>query len=369
MTRLAAVVALSLGLAGGAQADPEPLRLLVWSDYLPPGAVELFTAETGIPVILDTYENAEAVEALLLARGSGYDLAIVSSEYLGRLIEAGALRRLGETMQTRLDRLDPAVMDWLAELDPANRHAVPYLWGTTGIGFDRAAADEHLPGIAMDSWKVIFDPAIVSRMAGCGVALIDSVEEVAAAALLWLGLRPNDASPEAREQALEAIAAIAPYVRRFDSGFLAPLQEGRLCLVLGWSVDVLAAAADAGDGRDIAYAVPREGAPMWIDSFVLPADADRADAAERFIAFMLEPAMNAAAASYSWGAGAVPEARAFLPPSVLEHPDVVPDTAALKRLVLLRSVPPEQKARLLQGWSEIKVAPGSLTVPSRRDRP
>ena len=356
MTRRLALC-LWLCLAGAASAAEGPLRLLIWSYYLPPGSVELFTDETCIAVDVDTYEEGDAVEAVLLAGGSGYDLAVVSSEYYGRLIDAGALLPFDASLLASLDGLDPRVMRWLEWIYPGNRHVVPYLWGTTGIGFDRAAVAERLPGMTVDSWRVLFDPSIVSRLADCGVSMVDSVEEVTAAALLWLGHSPNGASPAAREAAQAVIAAVAPHVRQFDSGFLHRLEIGELCLVRGWSVDVLAAAADAAPGRDIGYVVPDEGATLWIDGFVMPAGAVQVEAARRFVSFMLQPELIAAAASYNWGAGAVPEAVPLMDPAVRDDPQVMPDAATLARLVFLRSVPVAQKAQMLQFWTDLKFAP------------
>jgi putrescine transport system substrate-binding protein len=50
--------------------------------------------------------------------------------------------------------------------DPDNAHAVVYRWGTYGIGFNEKMVAQALPGLPVNSWRLIFDPAFAAKFAG-----------------------------------------------------------------------------------------------------------------------------------------------------------------------------------------------------------
>jgi putrescine transport system substrate-binding protein len=145
---------------------------------------------------------------------------------------------------------------------------------------------------------MIFDPAIVSRFASCGVMLLDSPTDVFPAALKYLGLDPDSKSTADLDKAAAAIRAIRPFVRKFHSSeYINALAGGDICLAFGFSGDIFQArdrAAQAADKRTIAYAIPKQGAMLWIDVAAVPKDAPDPGEANRFIDFMLEPKVAAA---------------------------------------------------------------------------
>lgn len=343
-------------LAGNLAVQAAPLRVLIWADYLAPGVIDAFTAETGQAVVVDTYDRADLTEALLLARGSGYDVAVVSSEFIGRLSAAGALQQLRPGLLPGLDAIEPALLARLAAIDPGHRYARPYLWGTLGVAFDADALDRRLETTERDSWSMVFDPATIARLADCGVAMVDSVEEIIAAVLLWKGMDPNLRSQDADMAAMQVLQSIAPYVKAYTSSVIEQLMEGQLCLVVGWSVDALAAAAEAPE-RDVRFVVPREGGLVWADLFVVPIDAQQPEAAHGFIAHMLKPAISAASATHNLSASPVSAALPLMSSAAreaAEHQAVALDDP---RLVMLRSISPERKAALLSAWTRLRFAP------------
>lgn len=352
--RAQAALLCALLLATAAQAG-SPLRLYAWSDYLDPDTLHGFTAETGIEVVAESYDSGDTAEAMLLARGSGIDLAVVSIEYVPRLVASGALGRLRQGEMRRLATIDPTLLaTMVAAGTPADR-AVPYLWGTTGIGYRAAALDARLPdGHPRDSWGLVFDPGVVAQLADCGVALIDSAEQVVAAALQWLGHDPRAPTAATMAEALAVVERIAPHVSAFTSTLYGSLTEGEFCVTLGWSPDVLSAAETALPPGDLVYVIPREGGLAWIDVFVLPADAPHPDAAHRFIDHMLRPDVSAAATDYNWAAGPVAAARERVDPALRDSALVYPPPAVMQRLAFLASMPPVMRGRLSRAWSRIR---------------
>lgn len=123
--------------AGSAVASEEKvLHVYNWSDYIAEDTVANFEKETGIKVVYDVFDSNEVLEAKLLAGNTGFDVVVPSSDFLARQIQAGVFQALDKSKLPNLANMDADVMKLLAEKDPDNAHSVPYLGGTTGIGYN-----------------------------------------------------------------------------------------------------------------------------------------------------------------------------------------------------------------------------------------
>ncbi|TVQ58186.1 MAG: extracellular solute-binding protein [Rhodobacteraceae bacterium] len=333
-------------VAGGPATAADPVAVYNWSAYAAEDALAAFERETGMPLRYETYGEGGVAETRLGARGSGYDVAVVSSEYLRRLIRAGALKPLAVEAPSDLY---PMVMERLAPLDPDHVFALPYFWGMTGIAVDTAALAARAPDAPADSWSLLFDPAYVSRFTDCGVALLDSPEESVAAALLWLGLDPDSEAPEDVAAAIDALAAVAPHVTHFTSEHVELLEEGAVCLAMTWNTDL----AEAGDRY--AFITPTEGALLWVDVFVMPVDAPNPEGGRRFIETMLRPEISALNTNAVLAANAVSAATAMLDAAVRDDPTIYPPADKMARLVTLRGRDPEAKRAVARAWTRLKL--------------
>lgn len=348
--------ALLAAAAFGANASADTrLTLLNWSDYLPDSLLSRFEAETGIAVVYDAYENGEDAETRLIAGGSGYDVAVVSSEYIERMVEGGALAEIDRDLVPGVGNLDAEAVRWAYAFDRSGDRAIPYLWGTTGIGYDAQAVARLMPDAPVDSWAMIFEPEIISRFADCGVSIVDSPEEILAAALIYLGHDGNSRDADEIAAAQTLLSSIRPYVRFIDSSQIEVLVNGEACLVVGWSGDVLAAADGAADGIDVQFRTPREGAPVWIDMFVIPVDAPNLRAAHLFIDFMMRPEVIAACANELWYAHPNTAATPLTDEEILNNPAIYPPAATRERLVALRSRAPAEKRGIVRRWTLFKL--------------
>lgn len=334
-----AVAACFAALAGAAQAQgaPPTVKVYNWSDYIDPAQLDAFTKETGVKVVYDTFDQMETVETKLVAGKSGYDLVIVTASFLPRHIPLKLYAELDKAKAPNLSNMWPEIAQRLAAYDPGNKFAVNYMWGTTGLGYNLAKVKERLGADArIDSWSVLFDPEQAKKLADCGVHVLDATEELFPAALRWLGLDPNSKTEEDLKKAADALARIKPYIRKFHSSeYINALANGDICLALGYSGDVLQArkrAQEAGNGVEIAYAIPKEGALMWFDSFVVPADAQNKDAAYKLIDFLNRPEVAAANAAFTQYASGNLAAQKFLDAAVLADPGVYPTPEAMRRL-------------------------------------
>jgi len=173
-------------------ASAETLNVYNWSDYIAEDTIEKFTAATGIEVNYDVYDSNEVLEAKMLAGNSGYDVVVPTSDFLQRQIAAGAYQPLDKSKLGNLGNMDADLMEGLAGYDEGNAHAVIYMWGTTGIGYNVDMIQERLGDDApTDSWSLVFDPAVAAKLADCGISVLDAPTELLPAAMNYLGLDPR----------------------------------------------------------------------------------------------------------------------------------------------------------------------------------
>ena len=255
-----AAAALSLAACGGEGDErlPAPKRRVLhvynWVDYIGPTTIADFEARTGIRVEYDTYDSNEILETKMLTGRSGYDVVFPSGVPLrGRSAPGHRQARQVEAAEPRAHGPEFA-MQRVAQNDPGNAHAIPYMWGTAGIGYNPQMVEKAIGTDRIDSWGAIFDPAIASRLAKCGIAMIDVPEDTLMAARIYLGLDPNSQDTEDLAAAEELLKRARPYFRYFNSSqLLNDLASGEVCVAFSWNGYIIQARA-----RGAAAATPVE---------------------------------------------------------------------------------------------------------------
>jgi putrescine transport system substrate-binding protein len=331
-----AALALS-AVAGVASADEEKvLNVYNWSDYIAEDTISVFEERTGIKVNYDVFDSNEVLEAKLLAGNTGYDVVVPSASFMERQIKAGVFRRLDKDALTNYGNLDPEILKRVALHDPDNEHAVPYMWGTTGIGYNEAMVAAALPDAPVGSWDMLFDPAVVSKLSECGVTLLDAPTEVFSAALVYLGKNPSSEDLGDLEAAEALLAGIRPYIRYIHSSQqINDLANGEICVAMGWSGDIMIAAdraSEADNGVEISYTIPEEGTIIWFDMLAIPSDAPHPGNAHLFINYLLEPEVIAAVSNYVYYANPNTAATEFVGAEVTEDPGSYPPPEVKEKL-------------------------------------
>jgi putrescine transport system substrate-binding protein len=360
MTIIVGSVAALLALAPTAQAAAPELHVYNWSDYIAPDTIANFAKETGIATTYDVYDGNEVLEAKLLAGHSGYDVVVPSaSPFLARQVAAGAYLGLDKAKLPNLRNLDPQLLALAATADPGNAHGVPYLWSVTGIGYNEALVAKALGSDGpRDTLALLFDPAQAGKLAGCGISLLDTPQEVFPAALAYLGLDPKSRDLGDLDKAAALLAKIRPFVRKFHSSqYINDLANGDICVALGYSGDVIQArnrAAEANNGVTIAFRVPREGAQMSIDMLAIPKDAPHPDNALTFINYILRPEIIAAISN----AVAYPNpnlaATALVKPEIRDDPGIYPPESVRKLFYVDLPAPRDYERARTRAWNRVK---------------
>jgi putrescine transport system substrate-binding protein len=342
-----------------ALAQDNVVHVYNWSDYIAEDTVAKFEAATGIKVVYDVYDSNETLEAKLLAGNSGYDVVVPTSQFLQRQVAAGVYQKLDRSKLPNLKNMDPELMEAASAYDPGNEHAVIYMWGTTGIGYNVAAVEERLGAEApVDSWALVFEPQYAAKLADCGITLLDSSTDILPSALAYLGLDPTSEDPEDFEKAAALVEGVREYIRYFHSSqYISDLANGEVCVSVGFSGDVFIAAdraEQAGSGIEVAYSVPKEGAQQWFDMMAIPADAPNSDAAHAWINFIMEPEITADITDYVWYANANAASMPLVDPEIASDPAIFPPAEV--RAKLFPTVPHDARTdRLLTRlWTRVR---------------
>ena len=344
--------------APGAGPEDKVLNVYNWSDYIEPSVLAEFTKQTGIKVNYDVFDSNAVLETKLLTGHTNYDVVVPSAPFLKRQISAGVFQKLDKSQLPNLKNLDPEMMKQIAVYDPDSEHSVPYMWVTSGPGYNVAKIKERMPDAPVDSLRMFYDPAVVSKFKDCGVSVLDEPPEVVDTVLIYLGKDPRAQSLEDLKAAETVLLAMRPYVRYVHSSrYIDDLANGETCLALGWSGDVKQArdrAKDAGKGIEIKYSIPKEGTIMNFDMLAIPADAPHPHNALLFINYLLEPEVAAKNSNLVKYANVNAASTPMLVDAVKGDPNIYPPPDILAKLVPEPPRSQEYQRQLTRTWTRFK---------------
>lgn len=364
LTLAAAVLAAACGggettdVGDATAAEEKVLHVYNWTDYIGRTTIADFEARTGIKVVYDTYDSNEMLETKLLTGGTGYDVVMPSGNFLERLVKTGAFMKLDKTKLPNLAHMDPEINRFAADHDPGMEHSISYMWGTAGIGYNPVMVEKVLGTDRIDSWDAVFDPVIASRLAKCGISMLDAPEDVFEAVRIYLGRDPNSEKAEDLAPAEALLAKVRPYVRYFHSSqHVNDLASGEICVSLSWNGLVLQArarGATASPPVEVAYVIPKEGATIWFDLVAIPADAPHPDNAHAFLDFLMEPEVIAEISNEIGYANGNAGSLAFISADLKSDPGVYPPGDVLKKLHRSRLKSQQFSREQNRAWTRIK---------------
>lgn len=345
--------------SGLAAADDKQLNVYNWSDYIAHDTVRGFEQKTGIKVKYDVFDSDDTLQTKLLTGKTGYDVVVPSSTAMARQIEAGIYQKLDKSRMPNLANLDKSLMQLVASADPGNQYGVPWAYGTDGLGYNLTRVRSVLGKDAvLDSWDVLFDVEKLGKLKGCGVSVLDQPSEIFPIVLNYLHKDPNSHNAADYQAALELLKKIRPYITQFNSsGYINDLANGDICFAVGWSGDVNIARHRAQEAKrhyQIAYIIPREGAPVWFDVMVIPKDAPHPENAMNWINYIQSPEVNAAITNEVFYPTANAAARKLVMPDVANDPSIYPGEQTRKILFSLKPMPPDISRLENRLWAQLK---------------
>jgi putrescine transport system substrate-binding protein len=347
--------------SGGTTEAPsggKVLNLYIWSDYLAQDTLTQFEKATGIKIHAAYYDTNETLETKILAGNSGYDIVVPSGSYFERQIKAGAYLTLDKSKLPNLKNMDATLMEKVSHHDPGNAHGVIYMWGTNGIGYNEKMVKALLPNAPLDSWALVLDPAIASKVAKCGISILDSPAEMLRGVYSYLGKDPNSQSADDLMQAEQVLLKIRPFVRNINSSeYIEALANGDLCIAVGYNGDVMQSrdrAREANKSIEIKYVVPKEGTILWFDMLAIPKDAPDPDSAYAYMNYMMDPQVIANISNIKRYANGNAASEPLVLPAVKNDPGIYPPPGQFAKLVVQQADSPEQTRAITRMWQKFK---------------
>ncbi|MGD9842268.1 MAG: polyamine ABC transporter substrate-binding protein [Steroidobacteraceae bacterium] len=338
--------------------DEKVLNVYNWSDYIADDTVKNFEAKYGIKVNYDVFDSNEVVETKLLAGNTGYDLVIPTAPFMERQIKAGVFQKLDKSLLKNIGNMDTDIMRRVALHDPDNAYAVPYMWGTDGIGYNVEKIKKIMPNAPVDSWALVLDPTYAAKFKDCGISILDAPTDIRSIVLMYLGKEPNSQDAEDLKLVEAQLMRIRPYVRKINSSqYIEDLANGDLCIAVGYSGDVLQSrdrAAEAANGVTVAYSVPKEGTVIWFDMMSIPADAKHPKNAHLFMDYLMQPevaAANSNAVNYANGNLA---SEPYIDDVVKNDPGVYPPAEVKAKLAPELAVADDYNRLLTRTWTRFQ---------------
>jgi spermidine/putrescine transport system substrate-binding protein len=351
MKRVFAIAALLF--AGASAHAANELHLYNWNNYIAPETVARFETQCKCKVVQTYYGDNEEMLAKLAAGAKGYDIIVPTGNALDALIKQQALKPLDKAQLPNLKNINPTYLD--TDFDKGNKYSVPYAYTITLIGYNDQKIKEL--GIAVDTWAAVFDPKVLEKMKG-KVTVLDSANELMAAALKYLGYSANDTDEKHWQEAKNVILKAKSYWAAFNgTSYIKELTVGNIWLVHGYSNDIFQADLDAqsaGRKFHILHAMPKEGAVLALDNMVIHKSAPRPDLAHQFINFMLD-GKNSAELTNLIGSGS-PNAEAMktIKPDIAKNTAIFPDKATLAKLEMLKDLDSKKRRLRNKIWTEIR---------------
>jgi spermidine/putrescine transport system substrate-binding protein len=343
------LVVLSILLASCASRQEhlaEELTIYNWEGDFPQSVLDAFTAEYGMKINYLAYDSQEAAIENMRA-GEVYDVVIMESRFIPLAIKDGLLAELNYANILNFKNISPNFRD--LSYDPDNRYSVPYSWGMTGL-----IVRTDLVDAPVTRWDDLWDKQYDGRVA----IWIGQPREILALTLKSLGYSANSENPAELEKALERLIALKQHLQYLEDYDLEnaaiALASGDIAIAMGYSGDYL---SSKKMGLAVEYIMPEEGALLWGDNFVIPANSPNKYTAELFINFLLRPEISAEIVNQKYYASANDAARAFVNADILNDPSIYPDQSVLQNAEIILPLSAQGQKLYAEIWERFLNAP------------
>jgi len=321
--------------------DQKVVNFFNWSNYIGKDTLPEFTKRTGVEVRYDLFADEDEMFTKLRAGARGYDLIVVGDYHIPRFRSLNLIEPIPAESLKNLGNLSPRFRR--PGYDPEET-TVPYLWGTTGIAYNKRKIKK-----APTSWWDLWDPQYKDR-----VSMLDNVRDCISVAMQLLKIPQTTRDPEDFKKIRELLVKQKPLVKQYSSAsYLNSLVAGEIDLAMTWSGDLF---QTARENPDLDYVIPKEGTYMWVDCLAMMRGARHRADTLRLIDYLLEPSVAAGIANSVRYATPNQAAQPEVDLVLRKDPRVYPTPALMKQLQLHHVLDSEQSELWSQTWADVKVA-------------
>ena len=270
------------------------LALYNWAEYIDPEDLDAFAQEFGISATMSVYDSNEAMQPIVAAGNSGYDVIVPSDYMVGIMIASENIQPLNKDAIPNLSNLSDEFIGLAYDSDGA--YSVPYQAGLTGLAVNTAVVGTDFER----SWGLIFDPAMSAEFDGA-MSLLNDPRETLGAALRYLGHSLNTTDADELQEAQDLVAATSSRLAAFDTDSADELLVGGETVIgHGYSGDMFTQFLETDDPSQYVFFVPEEGGTRWIDNMAIPFDAPHPCTAHTFINWIMDGEHGAALANWNY---------------------------------------------------------------------
>ena len=255
----------------------EKLVVYNWGEYIDPEVLTMFEEKTGIDIVYEEFETNEILYPKISSGAIAYDVICPSDYMIQRMIENDLLSEINFDNIPNLKNIGKQYLEQSRQFDPENKYSVPYCWGTVGILYNKMLVDEPV-----DSWSILWDPKYKDN-----ILMQDSVRDAFGVTLKYLGYSLNSTDLDELTEAKNLLIEQKPLVQAYVIDQVRDKMIGNeAALGVIYSGEAI---YTQKENPNLEYVIPKEGSNIWIDSWVIPKNAEHKENAEKFINFLCRP--------------------------------------------------------------------------------
>ena len=323
--------------------NSEKVVVYNWGEYLDPEVLTMFEEETGIDVVYEEFETNEILYPKISSGAIAYDVICPSDYMIQRMIENDLLAEINFDNIPNVKNIGKDYMEQSRQFDPENKYSVPYCWGTVGILYNKTMVDEPIT-----SWSVLWDEKYKDN-----ILMQDSVRDAFGVTLKYLGYSLNSTDLDELTEARDLLIKQKPLVQAYVIDQVRDKMIGNEAAIgVIYSGEAIYTQME---NPDLEYVIPEEGSNIWIDSWVIPKNAENKENAEKFINFLCRPEialMNFESITYSTPNS---EARKLIEDEAIRNSEIAfPDLSKYDNLETFQYLGTEADQTYGELWNQVK---------------
>ena len=327
----------------GQKRSKQKVIVYNWGEYLDPEVITMFEEETGIDVIYEEFETNEIMYPKVQSGAIAYDVVCPSDYMIQKMLDNGLLAEINFDNVPNLKNIGQRYMDKSREFDPENKYSVPYCWGTVGILYNKTMVDEPI-----DSWSILWDDKYRDT-----ILMQVSVRDAFGVTLKYLGYSLNSTDLDELTEAMNLLIVQKPLVQAYVIDQVRDKMIGNEAAIgVIYSGEAI---YTQNENPDLEYVIPKEGSNIWIDSWVIPKNAEHKENAEAFINFLCRP--DIALMNFDYITYSTPNTAAR---ELIEDEDIrsskiaFPDDSELEHCETFHYLGDEADAVYMDLWNKVK---------------
>lgn len=323
--------------------NSEKVVVYNWGEYLDPEVLTLFEQETGIDVVYEEFETNEILYPKISSGAIAYDVICPSDYMIQRMIENNLLAEINFDNIPNVKNIGKDYMEQSRQFDPENKYSVPYCWGNVGILYNKTMVDEPIT-----SWSVLWDEKYKDN-----ILMQDSVRDAFGVTLKYLGYSLNSTDLDELTEARDLLIKQKPLVQAYVIDQVRDKMIGNEAAIgVIYSGEAIYTQME---NPDLEYVIPEEGSNIWIDSWVIPKNAENKENAEKFINFLCRPEIALMNFEYITYSTPNSEARKLIEDEAIRNSEIAfPDLSKYDNLETFQYLGTEADQTYGELWNQVK---------------